>query len=78
VKTVGRLWPLRDDVVRLHAPGNGVNAARSLSADEVYPVCAIFFSSTEGVAQDVVMNAEPPLRVQMTNRDGFIPFSRHK
>ena len=76
VKTVESYWPyattLFDYVKRampLQAPG-------SLSNDQVYAVSAYILSQAKLVEQDAVLDASNLAKVQMPNRDGFIPDPR--
>ena len=76
VKTVGSFWPYATtlfDYVRRAMP---FNAPRSLSNDEVYAVCAYILQLNGIIGESGVMNAQTLAKVQMPNRDGFIPFSR--
>ncbi len=76
VKTVGSFWPYATtlfDYVRRAMPAN---APRSLSDDEVYAVCAYILQLNGIIDESAVMNAQTLAKVQMPNRDGFIPFSR--
>src|SRR5438067_12805911 len=78
VKTVGSFWPYATtlfDYVRRAMP---FNAPRSLSTDEVYAVCAYILQLNGIIAENAVMNAQTLAKVEMPNRDGFIPFSRPK
>jgi S-disulfanyl-L-cysteine oxidoreductase SoxD len=78
VKTVGSFWPYATtlfDYVRRAMPAN---APRSLSDDEVYAVCAYILQLNGIIAENAVMNASTLAKVQMPNRDGFVPFSRQK
>jgi cytochrome c len=78
VKTVGSFWPYATtlfDYVRRAMP---FNAPRSLSNDEVYAVCAYILQLNGIVGEGAVMNAQTLAKVQMPNRDGFVPFSRQK
>jgi len=78
VKTVGSFWPYATtlfDYVRRAMP---FNAPRSLSNDEVYAVCAYILQLNGIIAENAVMNAQTLAKVQMPNRDGFVPFSRQK
>jgi S-disulfanyl-L-cysteine oxidoreductase SoxD len=78
VKTVGSFWPYATtlfDYVRCAMPAN---APRSLSNDEVYAVCAYILRMNGIISEDAVMNAQTLAKVQMPNRDGFVPFSRQK
>jgi cytochrome c len=78
VKTVGSFWPYATtlfDYVRRAMP---FNAPRSLSDDEVYVVCAYILRLNGIIEEGAVMNAQTLPKVQMPNRDGFMPFSRQK
>jgi len=78
VKTVGSFWPYATtlfDYVRRAMP---FDAPRSLSNDEVYAVCAYILQLNGIIDQSAVMNAQTLAKVQMPNRDGFVPFSRQK
>ena len=78
VKTVGSFWPYATtlfDYVRRAMP---FNAPRSLSDDEVYAVCAYILRINAIIDETAVMNAQTLAKVQMPNRDGFIPFFRQK
>jgi S-disulfanyl-L-cysteine oxidoreductase SoxD len=78
VKTVGSFWPYATtlfDYVRRAMPAN---APRSLSNDQVYAVCAYVLQLNGIIGESAVMNAQTLAKVQMPNRDGFVPFSRQK
>ena len=78
VKTVGSFWPYATtlfDYVRRAMP---FNAPRSLSNDDVYAVCAYILQLNDIISEGTVMNAQTLAKVQMPNRDGFVPFSRQK
>jgi len=78
VKTVGSFWPYATtlfDYVRRAMP---FNAPRSLSNDEVYAVCAYILQLNGIIDESAVMNAQTLAKVQMPNRDGFVPFARQK
>src|SRR5271170_3483354 len=75
VKTVGSFWPYATtlfDYVRRAMPAN---APRSLSNDEVYAVCAYILQLNGIIDESAVMSAQTLAKVQMPNRDGFVPFS---
>jgi cytochrome c len=78
VKTVGSFWPYATtlfDYVRRAMP---FNAPRSLSNVEAYAVCAYILQLNGIIAESTAMNAQTLAKVQMPNRDGFVPFSRQK
>ena len=71
VRTVGSFWPYATtlfDYVRRAMP---FNAPQSLTADQVYAVCAYLLYLNQLVSADAVMNAEALPKVQMPNRNGF-------
>jgi cytochrome c len=75
---VGSFWPYATtlfDYVRRAMP---FNAPRSLSDDQVYAVCAYILQLNGIISENAVMNAQTLAKVQMPNRDGFLPFSRQK
>ncbi len=78
VKTVGSFWPYATtlfDYVRRAMP---FNAPRSLSNDEVYAVCAYILQLDGIIGVSSVMDAQTLAKVEMPNREGFVPFSRQK
>jgi S-disulfanyl-L-cysteine oxidoreductase SoxD len=78
VKTVGSYWPYATtlfDYVRRAMP---LNAPKSLTDDEVYSVAAYILQLNGIIGESEVMNAQTLAKVQMPNRDGFVPFSRQK
>ena len=64
------------DVVRLYPPSDAVNAPQSLAADETYSVIAWLLFQNQVIAEDAVLDAETLPKVQMPNRNGFIPDPR--
>ena len=78
VKTVGSFWPYATtlfDYVRRAMP---LNAPKSLSNDEVYAVSAYILQLNGIIAENAVMNVQTLPKVQMPNRDGFVPFAGQK
>jgi cytochrome c len=73
VKTVSSYWPYATTVFDYVRRAMPANAPQSLTNDEVYAVTAYLLSIDGIVADDAVMNAETLPRVEMPNRDGFIP-----
>jgi cytochrome c len=53
-----------------------LNAAKSLSDDEVYAVAAYLLQLNGIIGEADAMDAQTLPQVQMPNRDGFIVFSR--
>jgi len=76
VMTVESYWPYATtlfDYVRRAMP---FQAPGSLSADEIYAVCAYILAEANVIDKTMVLDAPALPRVQMPNRDGFIPDPR--
>jgi hypothetical protein len=76
VMTVESYWPYATtlfDYVRRAMP---FQAPGSLTADEIYAVLAYILAEGNVTDKAVVLDAETLPRVQMPNRDGFIPDPR--
>ena len=71
-RTIGSYWPYATtlfDYIRRAMP---YNAPESLSADEVYAVCAYLLSQNGVVPPDTRLDAVSLPRVKMPNHDGFV------
>jgi cytochrome c len=76
LKTVGSYWPYATtlfDYVRRAMP---FPETKSLSADEIYAVCAYLLQLNGIIAADAVLDAHSLPLVRMPNREGFIRFPR--
>jgi len=76
VMTVESYWPYATtlfDYVRRAMP---FQAPGSLTADEIYAVLAYILAEGNIIDKAAVLDAETLPRVQMPNRDGFIPDPR--
>jgi cytochrome c len=76
VATVESYWPYATtlfDYIRRAMP---FTAPGSLSADEIYAVCAYILAEAKIIDKATVLDAQTLPRVQMPNRDGFIPDPR--
>ncbi len=76
VMTVESYWPYATtlfDYVRRAMP---FQAPGSLSADEIYAVSAYILAEGNVIDKATVLDAQTLPRVQMPNRDGFIPDPR--
>ena len=76
IMTVESYWPYATtlfDYVRRAMP---FSAPGSLSADEVYAVCAYILTEGHIIEPSTVMDAQSLPKVRMPNRDGFIPDPR--
>ncbi|WP_137955390.1 c-type cytochrome [Burkholderia sp. 4M9327F10] len=75
-RTVGSYWPYATtlfDYIRRAMP---FNAPESLSADDVYAVCAFLLNQNGVVPADTRLDARSLPAVKMPNRDGFVPDPR--
>jgi S-disulfanyl-L-cysteine oxidoreductase SoxD len=71
-RTVNSYWPYATtlfDYIRRAMP---INAPFSLSADEVYALCAYILSKDGIVSPESVLNEQTLPQIEMPNRDGFI------
>lgn len=76
VLTVESYWPYATtlfDYIRRAMP---FTAPGSLTADEVYALCAFILAEAKIVDKSTVLDAATLPKVQMPNRDGFIPDPR--
>jgi mono/diheme cytochrome c family protein len=76
VATVESYWPYATtlfDYIRRAMP---FTVPGSLSADEIYAVCAYILAEAKIIDKATVLDAQTLPRVEMPNRDGFIPDPR--
>jgi mono/diheme cytochrome c family protein len=76
VATVESYWPYATtlfDYIRRAMP---FMAPGSLSADEIYAVCAYILAEAKIIDKATVLDAQTLPRVEMPNRNGFIPDPR--
>ncbi|MGJ4948710.1 c-type cytochrome [Bradyrhizobium sp. HKCCYLS20291] len=76
VKTVESYWPHATTLFDYVKRAMPFNAPGSLTDDEVYAVVAYILSEAKIIQPSDVMDAKTLPKVQMPNRDGFIPDSR--
>jgi S-disulfanyl-L-cysteine oxidoreductase SoxD len=77
VKTVGSYWPYATtlfDYIRRAMP---FPEAKSLTNDEVYAVSAYVLSLNGIIGTGEMLDAQSLPKVNMPNRDGFMPFPRN-
>ena len=77
VKTVGSYWPYATtlfDYIRRAMP---FVDSKSLTSDEIYAVSAYILNLNGIIGESDAMDAQSLPKVQMPNRDGFIPFPRY-
>jgi cytochrome c len=75
-KTIGSYWPYATtifDYVRRTMP---FTAPQTLDNDEVYALTAYLLSLNGIVAEDAVLDAKTLPKVEMPNRNGFVPDPR--
>lgn len=76
VKTVESYWPYATTVFDYIKRAMPFTAPGSLSDDEVYAVTAYILNRANIIDEDDEMNADTLARVEMPNKDGFIPDPR--
>lgn len=73
VKTVESYWPYATTVFDYVKRAMPFNAPGSLSDNEVYQVVAYVLGQGNIIAKTEVMNAQTLPKVNMPNKDGFVP-----
>ena len=76
IKTIGSYWPYATtlyDYIRRAMP---FNAPQSLTADETYAVIAWLLFQNQIIEEETVIDAQSLPKVEMPNRNGFIPDGR--
>jgi len=76
VKTVESYWPYATTLFDYIKRAMPLTAPDSLSNDDVYALTAYILAQAKIVADDAVMNAQTLPKVQMPNRNGFVPDRR--
>ncbi|HLJ74431.1 MAG TPA: cytochrome c [Thermoanaerobaculia bacterium] len=76
VKTVESYWPYATTLFDYIKRAMPMTAPGSLSDNQVYALTAYILSEAKIVPDDAIMNAETLPKVEMPNRDGFIPDHR--
>ena len=71
-RTIGSYWPYATTLFDYIHRAMPYNAPESLSADEVYAVCAFLLNQNGIVPPDTRLDAVSLPRVKMPNRDGFV------
>jgi S-disulfanyl-L-cysteine oxidoreductase SoxD len=71
-RTVGSYWPYATTLFDYINRAMPYNAPKSLSADEVYAVCAFLLNQNGIVPGDARLDAQSLPKVKMPNRDGFV------
>lgn len=76
VKTIGSFWPYPTMVFDYIPRAQPFNQPGSLTDDEVYALTAWLLFRNQIIAADQVIDTETLPKVQMPNRDGFVPGPR--
>ncbi|WP_018230686.1 c-type cytochrome [Methyloversatilis universalis] len=71
-RTIGSYWPHATTLFDFIRRAKPMGAPGTLSADEVYALCAWLLYVNRVVPADAVMDAQSLPAVRMPNRDGFI------
>lgn len=71
-RTIGSYWPHATTLFDFIRRAKPMGAPGTLSADEVYALCAWLLYTNRVVPADAVMDAQSLPAVRMPNRDGFI------
>jgi S-disulfanyl-L-cysteine oxidoreductase SoxD len=72
-KTIANFWPYATTVFDYIRRAMPWTAPRSLTNDEVYALTAYILALNKIIGEQEVMNAQTLPKVNMPNRDGFIP-----
>jgi mono/diheme cytochrome c family protein len=73
VKTVGSFWPFAPPIWGYISQAMPWMSPGRLKPDEVYALTAYLLFKSDIIKEDDVMDAQSLSKVQMPNRDGFIP-----
>lgn len=76
LRTVGSYWPYATTVFDYVRRAMPFTAPGSLSNDQVYAVTAWLLAANGIVGDDAVLDRDTLPRVEMPNRDGFVPDPR--
>ena len=76
LRTIGSYWPYATTLYDYINRAMPFNAPQSLAPDEVYSVIAWLLFQNQVIAEDSVIDAQTLPKVQMPNRNGFIPDPR--
>ena len=76
VRTIGSYWPYATTLYDYINRAMPFNAPQSLTPDEVYSVIAWLLFQNQIIAEDAVIDARTLPKVEMPNRNGFVPDQR--
>jgi S-disulfanyl-L-cysteine oxidoreductase SoxD len=72
-KTIGSYWPYATTLFDFIRRAKPMNAPGTLSADEVYALCAWLLHVNGVIDGDAVLDAQSLPAIRMPNRNGFLP-----
>ena len=75
-RTIGSYWPYATTLYDYINRAMPFNAPQSLTPDEVYSVIAWLLFQNQIIAEDAVIDAQTLPKVEMPNRNGFVPDPR--
>jgi cytochrome c5 len=76
ILTVESYWPYATTLFDYLRRAMPFQAPGSLTADEIYALCSYILSEAKITDKSMILDAQSLPRVQMPNRDGFIPDPR--
>jgi len=76
LKTVGSFWPYATSLFAYTRRSMPFYDSKSLTNDQLYATTAYVLYLNGLIGENEAMNAETLPKVQMPNRDGFVPFKR--
>jgi mono/diheme cytochrome c family protein len=76
ILTVESYWPYATTLFDYLRRAMPFQALGSLTADEIYALCSYILSEAKITDKSMILDAQSLPRVQMPNRDGFIPDPR--
>jgi len=76
IRTIGSYWPYATTLYDYINRAMPFNAPGSLAPEEVYSVIAWLLFQNKIIAEDAVIDAQTLPKIQMPNRNGFIPDAR--
>jgi S-disulfanyl-L-cysteine oxidoreductase SoxD len=76
MRTIGSYWPFATTLYDYIHRAMPFNAPQSLSPDETYSVIAWLLYQNQIIQEDIVIDAQTLPKIQMPNRNGFVPDPR--
>lgn len=76
LKTIGSYWPYATTLYDYLRRAMPFNAPQSLTPDEIYALVAWLLQQNGIVSEDAILDAHSLPRIDMPNRNGFIPDPR--